>query len=72
MRNSTLTDIKDFCNALDDKKKRQVVFKKNENELFFFVRGNKDIPHFLKYYCNGISEWFLQSKVLSDIAKEVA
>jgi hypothetical protein len=66
-----VTDFKTFVELLDNKKMDVILYQKG-NELFKFVRGNSKQPHLLKQFYNGVSEWYFESKVISDISKEVA
>jgi hypothetical protein len=74
-KRSFITDFEEFLEALQDKKRQFVVFVRNSKELFYFVRGSKQRPFFLKYHYlkdrKWISEWFVEAEDLGLIMQEV-
>lgn len=73
--NCCIKDFKLFLEALQDKKKRFVVFLKENSEILYYVRGAKNRPHFLKYYYKQGEKWisdrFTETESLGLMLSEV-
>jgi hypothetical protein len=74
-RGNCVREFSKFLGLIQDVRKETVVFIRNGKELFYFVRGNKERPFFLKYhYKQGkqwVSEWFCESVELPGILDEL-